>query len=296
MAVLSGIMNNGKLVSRKKWESYIKSLKLKVKDAGRNKKAMKKELRQKITEAVARRMPKKRFGIMLSGGVDSSLIALMCRKLGGNFICYSAGLENSKDVAEARKAAAAMKLKLRYKIFTLKEAEKVIRKAAALVGEDAVNVGIASVAIAAAQLARKDGIKTFFTGLGSEEIFAGYQRHEMAKDANEECWNGLKKMWSRDLIRDCKAAASEKISFLTPFLDRELIIAAMSIPAKYKISRKEKKIILREAAVEMGLPAQFAFRKKIAAQYGSGFDRAIGQLARKKHFRYKRDYIASISA
>ncbi len=87
-----------------------------------------------------------------------------------------------------------------------------------------------------------------------------------------------------------------KISFLTPFLDEGLIIAAMGIPAKYKISGTEKKLILRETAAGMGLPMETAFRKKLAAQYGSGFDKAIEKLATKNGFRHKRDYLASISA
>ncbi len=297
MAVMAGISRNGKLVGKKAWELYIKSLKLKTVTAAKNKGTIKKCLQQKLTKAVSKRIPKKKFGIMFSGGVDSSLIALICKTLKADFICYSVGVEHSKDVAEAKKAAAKMKLKLRYKVFTLEEAEAVIRKAAAVVGKsDAVNAGIACVSIAAAQLARKDGINTFFTGLGSEEIFAGYHRHELAKDANKECWNGLENMRERDFVRDSKVAVAMKISFLAPFLDEELIIAAMGIPAKYKISSSEKKIILRETAAEMGLPKEFAFRKKLAAQYGSGFDKAIEKLAKKNHFRLKKDYIASFLA
>ncbi len=297
MAVLAGIMEKGKLVSKKRWVSCIKRLKLKAVISFRRKSEIKKQLEQKLTEAVAKRLPMKKFGILFSGGVDSSLLAFICKGLKADFICYSVGTENSKDVAEAKKAAEKMKLVLSCKIFSLKEAEAVIRKAAAIVGNpDVVNVGVASVEIAAAQLAGKDGISAFFTGLGSEEIFAGYRRHELAKDANEECWNGLEKMRERDLVRDFKVAAAMKISFLTPFLDEGLIIAAMGIPSEYKLNGSGKKLILREAAAKMGLPRQFAFRKKLAAQYGSGFDKAIEKLAKKNHFRHKRDYIASIFA
>lgn len=297
MAVSAGIAEKGNLVSKGKWESRIKRLRLKAVLLSRSKSEIKKQLEQKLTEAVAKRLPKGRFGIFFSGGLDSSLIALICKKLKADFICYSVGVENSRDVTEAKKAAAKMKLKLRCRLFTLNEAEAVIRKAAAVVGKpDAVNAGIACVSIAAAQLARKDGISAFFTGLGSEEIFAGYRRHELAKDANEECWNGLENMRERDFVRDFKVAAAMGVSFLTPFLDEELIISAMSIPSEYKISGSEKKAILRETAAGMGLPRQFAFRKKLAAQYGSGFDKAIEKLARKKGFKYKREYIDSISA
>ncbi len=294
MTLLAGI-ENGELASKAKWEKYVNSLKAVTASTYGNKKHLKKILKQKLTGAIARRLPRKRFGILFSGGVDSSTIAFIAKKLGGNFICYSAGTEGSKDVEAARKVAKKLKLRLRYKIYALTEAEKIIKKAVAVVGEaNVVNVGVASVEIAAAAIAGKDKIKTLFSGLGSEEIFAGYQRHELAKDANKECWNGLKNMWQRDFIRDYKVATAFKINFLTPFLDKELIIAAMKVPAEYKISGSEKKIILREAAAELGLPKQFAFRKKLAAQYGSGFDKAIEKLARKNGFRYKKDYLESL--
>jgi len=288
------MVKKGKLVSKKEWEKHIESLKSTT-GLTNNKKVIKKILKQKIIAAVAKLLPKKRFGILFSGGVDSSVIALIAKKLHANFICYSVGIKNSKDVAEAKKAAAKLKLKLRYKIFTIEEAERIIKKAAAIVGQsNVVNVGVASVEIAAAELAKKDRVTVFFGGLGSEEIFAGYQRHETAKDVNKECWKGLKEMHGRDLIRDYKVAAAMKISFLVPFLDKELIIEAMKIPGKYKICGSDKKLILREVALDIGLPKQFAFRKKLAAQYGSGFDKAIEKLARKNGFRYKKEYLDSL--
>ncbi len=297
MAVLAGIAEKGKLASKNAWKSYIKRLRLKTSVSSRSKSEIKKRLEQKLTKAVAKRIPKGRFGILFSGGVDSSLIALICKKLKADFICYTVGVEKSRDAAEAKKAAAKMKLKLRCKLFTLKGAEAVIRKAAAVIGKpDAVNIGIACVSIAAAQLAKKDGIRALFTGLGSEEIFAGYRRHELAKDANKECWKGLENMLERDFVRDSKVATAMSVSFLTPFLDERLIIEAMGIPQEYKISGSEKKIILRETAAGMGLPIETAFRKKLAAQYGSGFDKALELLAKKNHLKYKRDYTASITS
>ena len=309
MAILANIVKNGALVNRNSWERHVERLKAAVTadaDASANnsenkissknyRKTIKKILKQKLEGAVAKRMPNKRFGIMFSGGVDSSTIALIAKKLKGDFICYSVGMENSKDVIEAKKAAKKLRLHLRCKIFSLKEAEKIIKRAVAIVGEpDVVNAGVAAVEIAAAAIAKKDKIRTFFCGLGSEEIFAGYRRHETAKDVNSECWNGLKNMHGRDLIRDCKVSAAAKINFLLPFLDKDLIIEAMKIPGKYKISSSDKKIILREAAADLGLPKQVAFRKKLAAQYGSGFDRAIGKLARKNGFKRKKGYLESL--
>src|SRR3989338_2010006 len=129
-------------------------------------------------------------------------------------------------------------------------------------------------------------------GLGSEEIFAGYERHDRAKDINKECWQGLKQMWGRDLVRDFALAKSLGITVKTPFLDKELIKYAMMLPGSWKIVKDEKKVILREIAEEF--LDRFAWRKKKAAQYGSCFDKAIGKLAKKNGFQFKKDYLESL--
>ena len=296
MAVLANIVKNGKLVNKQSWEKYIETLKIASKNnKTTDKKKIKKQLQQTLTEAVAIRLPAEKFGIMFSGGVDSSTLALIAKKLRGKFICYSVGMDGSKDLIEAKKVAKKMKFKLHYETLDLAEAEKIIKKAVKIIGEaNVVNVGVAAVEIAVIELAKKDKINTFFGGLGSEEIFAGYQRHENSKDANQECWNGLKNMWGRDLVRDYKVATSTNATFLIPFLDKDLIVETMNIPGKLKISKTEKKIILREISLALGLPKQFAYRKKLAAQYGSGFDKAMQKLAKQNKFKYKKDYLNSL--
>ena len=256
----------------------------------------KQELKQRIVDAVERRVPKGKFGLFLSGGVDSSLIALVLKeRLKKDFVCFSVGIENSRDLEHAERLAGVLDLDLKSKVLALDEAEKTIEESAGIIGvPDAVNIGVGAVEIAAAKLGLKEGVRVFFSGLGSEEIFAGYQRHAEADDVNAECWRGLKKMHARDLVRDSKICSELKVSFLTPYLDPDLIKAAMAVDGRHKIDEKEKKIILRECALEMGLPEDFAFRKKIAAQYGSGFDKVIGVIARKKGFKYKREYLQSL--
>ena len=142
--------------------------------------------------------------------------------------------------------------------------------------------------------AKKDKIKNVLGGLGSEEIFAGYERHLKAKDKHKECWDGLKNLYERDLSRDIAVSKALNINILCPFLDKELIKYAMQIDSSLKITDQEKKIILRETAVYLGLEKEFAFRKKLAAQYGSGFHKAIDKLARKNGFKLKQDYLNSL--
>ena len=116
----------------------------------------------------------------------------------------------------------------------------------------------------------------------------------MAKDKHKECWNGLKNLYEKDLSRDFAVSNSLKVNILCPYLDKDLVKYAMQIDSSLKISEQEKKIILRETAVYLGLKKEFAFRKKLAAQYGSGFHKAIDKLSRKNGFKFKKDYLNSL--
>lgn len=259
-----------------------------------NKKEIIKELSSLLKKAVDKRTDKK-VGIAFSGGVDSSLIAFICKRLKKDFILYNVGLENSKDAEWAKRIAKYYKWELKQKIIELKDAEKVIKKVVKILPDPSVvKVGVACPEYLVLKEAKKDKIKDVLNGLGSEEIFAGYERHLLSKDKHKECWKGLRNLYERDLSRDFAISNAVNVNLKCPFLDKELVRYSMQIDASLKISQEEKKIILRETAVKLGLKKEFAFRKKIAAQYGSGFHKAIDKLSRRNKFRYKRDYLKSL--
>lgn len=277
-------------LSEQEWKDYITSLELKSEFS------TKEEVKQALINAVKCRIPKEHFGIFFSGGVDSTLLAFICKQAGARFTCYSVGLENSPDIIESKRVAECLGLNLKQKTFTLEEVCEVFRKTAKIflnnkIKPDTLNIGVGSVVVAAVELAKKDEIKIFMGGLGSEEIFAGYQRHLEAENVHKECWKGLKGMWRRDFIRDTTIAKALNITVLCPFLDEQLIIKSMGIPASKKINKEYKKIILREIAEELGIPKEFAWRKKKAAQYGSYFDKALEKLTKKGRFKTKKELL-----
>jgi asparagine synthetase B (glutamine-hydrolysing) len=272
--------------SEDNWRRYITSLKDIKKETD------KETIKNALINAIEKSTPNQRFGILFSGGIDSTFIALVCKQLKKDFICYCVGIENSEDLVESQKVAKALDLKLESKLYSLDEAKTILKETTKLLGEaDVMKVGVASVVYAAMSLAKKDKITHFFSGLGSEEIFAGYQRHERSKDINEECWTGLFNMYKRDIERDSKISANFNSNILIPFLDKDVISNAMNLPASEKIKGIHNKYILREIAIDLGLKEEFAMRKKRAAQYGSKFDRAILRLAKRNGLKYKKDYL-----
>lgn len=253
-----------------------------------------------LSSAVAKRVPDNRFGILFSGGVDSVVIALIAKQLGLRPTLYTSamvqqGLREPEDLRWARDSAAYLGLALRERTISIDKVPGIIREVIPIIESDnVVKVGVALPFYLACREAKKDGIKVMFSGLGSEEIFAGYQRHRDSDDINRECRKGLLQMHSRDNYRDDLVSMANTIELRHPFLDHALIRFALSIPGKHKIRDGHVKLILREAAEHLGLSRKFAMRKKRAAQYGSNFDKAIEKLARRDRLS-KKAYLESIT-
>lgn len=249
---------------------------------------IKENLKELITDAIKKRIPDKKVGILFSGGIDSTLIAFILKKLGIDFTCYTAALNEpnmkpAEDLIWAQKAAEQLGFKLKIKKLRLTQVENYLKTIVPLIEDsNVVKVGVALPLFLSCEMAKIDKNKVIFSGLGSEEIFAGYERHEKSQNINEECLSGLRKMYERDLYRDDVVSMFNNLELRLPFLDKKLIDYALKIPAQYKIKADIKKYILRLVALDLGLPEEFAFRKKRAAQYGSNFDKALQKLAKKE--------------
>ena len=229
-----------------------------------------------LVDAVDSRVDDK-VAIAFSGGVDSSLLAFLCEKLDREFTLYTIGFADSKDVLAAQTVADEMDWPVKVHIIQLEDVEALARKVISIIGKrDPVSVGVGCVMYCVLSMVEES---ILLTGIGSEELFAGYERHK--GDVQAACWDGLLHIWERDLTRDISLCEHFGKELRLPFMDKELISYAMKIDPSLKIGEQRKQI-LREAAVNLGLPKEFAFRKKSAAQYGSKFDFAFEKLAKKK--------------
>ncbi|MEK6949914.1 MAG: asparagine synthase-related protein [Nanoarchaeota archaeon] len=295
-------IKNNALISRNEWENLISSIETKYDNLETNKERSKRKLAALIEKALVSRAENLgKFGILFSGGVDSTLIAFLCKKYNYDFTCFTIGLENSQDIEYAIKISEKYNFNLSYKILSLEEIEAIIKNTAKILkSADIIWVSVGSVLYAASKLALHSNTKVLFAGLGTEEIFAGYQRHADALQNNgfeavhRESWNGLKNMWQRDLLRDCKIAKALGVELKTPYMDLNVIREAMSVSPIYKLDKENKKIILREIAEDFGLEKEFAYRPKKAAQYGSNFLKGIDKLAKKYGFQTKKEYLQSL--
>ena len=261
----------------------------KVKNNNDSEEEIIKKTEELLLNAIKKRIPQNRkVGILFSGGIDSTFIALILKKLNISFTCYSAGLKevglkDAQDLEWAKRVAKELDLNLNIKEISLKEVPEYLKTILPLIEDNnVVKAGVALPFYLAGEQAKKDGVKILFSGLGSEEIFAGYERHKKSLKINEECLSGLRKIYERDLYRDDVITMIHTIELRLPFLDKKLVEYALSIPESLKLNDERNKIILRVIAKKLGLNEEFAERKKKAAQYGSNFDKAIQKLANKQ--------------
>lgn len=280
------------------WDKFTEELKIKP-EIKSSLKEIEKELEGLIVKSIKKQAPKQKFGILFSGGIDSTLIALILKKLKKDFTCYTAVLDDSnlktpEDLIFAKKAAKKLNLKLKIIKIKLKDVEKYIKKIIPVIKDaNVVKVGVALPIYIAIEQAKKDRCKAVFSGLGSEEIFAGYQRHRESSNINEECLKGIKMLYERDLSRDIPISKYHKVEIKLPFLDKELVKYSLKIPGKFKIVEGKEKYILRKVALNLGLSKEFAMRKKKAAQYGSNFHKGLAKSAKKRGFEFISGYLAN---
>ena len=101
-------------LNERKWKAFISSFS--IKPELKNHKSILKELKNLLIDSVKKNIPEEKFGILFSGGVDSTVIAKICKANKANFICYTSaleekGLEPAEDLIYAKKAAKKFNLK-----------------------------------------------------------------------------------------------------------------------------------------------------------------------------------------
>lgn len=244
------------------------------------------ELEKLLTNALLK-LKGKKIVLLFSGGLDSTVLAALMKKLKIRFSCVTAGAPKSQDIGFAKLAAKEVGVKTRIIKLNMISAKRTAAKAVKLLGPNPVYVSIAIPVIAA--LEKTSGKNIIITGLGSDEIFAGYQSHQDALKrgypaVQKECRRRMKTV-KKDIKRDKKLAKTYKQEIYFPFLDKKLIKFGLKLDPRLKISETERKRILRKLAEKLGIPGFLAKRPKKAIQYGSGANELLKKVAKKEGFK-----------
>ena len=225
-------------------------------------------------------------GVIFSGGVDSSILAMLLKDISYNkklnITLYAVGREGSKDLEAARYAAEYLDLPLKTQLITEELIKEHVGEVVHAIGDDnLMKVGVGLTTYFATKLACEDGIKVAISGQGADELFGGYNRYLKSFEENTlefEIRQDISNMYHVNLERDDACAMLNSVELRLPFLDEKLVEYAINLPIKYKISGPGdilRKNILRKLAFNEGLDTEIAYRPKKAAQYGTGIDKIL---------------------
>ena len=248
-------------------------------------------LREALHAAVKRQlMSDVPYGVLLSGGLDSSIIAATAKRLAARRIeddgrseawwpqlhSFAIGLEGSPDLAAARTAAAHIGTVHHGFHYTVQEGLDALPDVIHhLETYDVTTIRAGTPMYLMARRIRAMGIKMVLSGEGADEVFGGYLYFHRAPDArsfHEETVRKLDRLHLYDCLRANKAMAAWGVEARVPFLDREFLDVAMGIDPAAKLAgqgRIEKRV-LREAFADL-LPEAIAWRQKEQFSDGVGY-------------------------
>ncbi|MDR2086790.1 MAG: asparagine synthase B [Dysgonamonadaceae bacterium] len=250
------------------------------------------ELRNALEAAVKRQlMTDVPYGVLLSGGLDSSIVSAVAKKYAGHRIesdgrqrawwpqlhSFAVGLEGSPDLAAAQKVADYIGTVHHEVHFTIQEGLDAIRDVIYHIETyDVTTVRASTPMYLLARVIRSMGIKMVLSGEGADEIFGGYLYFHKAPDAkalHEETVRKLDKLHLYDCLRANKSLAAWGVEGRVPFLDKEFMDVAMRLNPGDKLSGlkgRMEKWILRKA-FEDYLPESVAWRQKEQFSDGVGY-------------------------
>jgi asparagine synthase (glutamine-hydrolysing) len=267
---------------KREWRSY---------DAVAQNGADPKEIRAAMEAAVKRQlMSDVPYGVLLSGGLDSSIIAAAAKRFAGRRVededrseawwpqlhSFAVGLEGAPDLKAARSVADHIGSIHHEFHFTVQEGIDAISDVIHHIETyDVTTIRASTPMYLMARRIRAMGIKMVLSGEGADEIFGGYlyfHKAPNAREFHEETIRKLDRLHLFDCLRANKSMAAWGVEARVPFLDKEFMDVAMSIDPQAKMAGpgRMEKHILREAFEDM-LPASVAWRQKEQFSDGVGY-------------------------
>ena len=267
---------------RRNWMQY---------DAVKDNPASVEAIREGLTAAVKRQlMSDVPYGVLLSGGLDSSVISALAEKFSEHRIeddsrtraywprlhSFAVGLKGAPDLAKARLVADHIGTVHHEINYTIQEGLDAIRDVIYYIETyDVTTVRASTPMYLLARVIKSMGIKMVLSGEGADEIFGGYlyfHKAPTAKDFHEETVRKLGKLHLYDCLRANKSLSAWGVEGRVPFLDKEFLDVAMRTNPEAKMcpgSTIEKKIV-REAFADL-LPEAVVWRQKEQFSDGVGY-------------------------
>lgn len=236
------------------------------------------------------------LAVAFSGGVDSALLAKICKDLGRKVMLLTIGFPESHDIEFSEMIAS--KMGLPHKIHKINEEQfckdfnyvktKINCKNVSHIENCLAFFYIASLAI-------RNGQGLILTGNGCDELFCGYDRYRLIYRQGKTSINELMDQRIANelvLMQEIQMITTEiGVNIKQPFLSQKFISYARDIPIDQKIRGSDdfiRKHILRESALLVGVPKDAAMKPKKAIQYGSLIHKKLNRLNKEEYKNRKK--------
>lgn len=209
--------------------------------------------------------------VAFSGGLDSSVVAILVSRRLERTTLYTVGLSGAKDLLVSKLCAEVLGLRERLVRLEVNDNE-VLAAARAILGliPDCRPVEV-SFFIPSYLVSVHARERTVFTGDGADELFGGYHRYlameppRLAASLEAD----VRSLLAAGIQRNRLLARSVGKELVTPFLSDAVVELALSIPPEHKVAGGQRKLVLRKAAELLGVPTDISNLPKAAAQYSS---------------------------
>ena len=236
------------------------------------------------------------LAVAFSGGVDSALLAKICKDLGRKVMLLTIGFPESHDIEFSKMIAS--KMGLTHKIHKLNEKHFCKDFNYVKTKINCKNVSHIENCLAffyIASLAVRNGLGLILTGNGCDELFCGYDRYRLIYQEGETSINELmdqRIVNELALMQEIQMITTEVgVNIKQPFLSQKFISYARDIPIDQKIRGSDdfiRKHILRESALLIGVPKDAAMKRKKAIQYGSLIHKKLNTLNKEEYKNLKK--------
>jgi len=246
------------------------------------------QLNALMVRAVERRfLEDERPGILLSGGLDSSIVAAAAKHISPDLGTFSVGLQGSPDLEAAQLVAGHVGTRHYEHVYTEEEIMQVLAEVIYyLESFDAPLVQSAIANYFASRLAAEAGCHAVLCGEGADELFGGYhyvKELESDEAVESELQNIISIGHAMGFQRVDRMNNAHSLESHVPFMDQEVMDFAAALPLAWKIHGKEQveKWILRRAFT-LELPESVVWRRKAQFSHGTGCNEMMEQLASRR--------------
>ena len=220
------------------------------------------QLRNKLEEAVER---SRADGILLSGGLDTSILAFVARPSSG----FTVALKDSpaSDLVYSEKISKLLGIQHKKREFTTEEALATLPEVIGILKTFDLALPNDLAIYFALKLAKESGVSSVMTGDGADELFAGYSY--MAELTPEDLERYIKRLSQNWHFSANELGRALDIEIRQPFLDEDFVRFALQIRPELKVENGVGKYILRKSFEDL-IPPELVWRRKEPIEYGSG--------------------------